>query len=60
MKKVRHMIEASKHKTIIYINHSAAVSIVRQTNLDNISVEKQNFRLVKASEYLQRFRFDIR
>ena len=60
MKKIRYMIEISIHKTIIYKNHSAAFSIVRQTSLNIISVEKLNFRLMKTSEYFQRFHFDIR
>ena len=58
--KIRHMIEASIHKTIIYTDYFAAVSIVCQTSFNIISVEKLNFRLVKTSEYLQRFRFDVR
>ena len=54
------MIEVSVHKTIIYTDHSTTVFIVRQTSLNTISVKKLNFRLMRASEYLQRFRLDIR
>jgi len=60
VKKVRHMIEAAKAATIVYTDHSAAVSIVRQTSLNTTAVEKLNLRLVRASEYLQRFRLDVR
>ena len=60
VKKIRHMIEASAHCTIIYTDHSAAVSIVRQTSLNTTSTEKLNLRLIRASEYLQRFRLDVR
>lgn len=60
VKKVRHMIEASEQPTIIYTDHSAAVSIVRQSSLNTVDVEKLNLRLVRASEYLQRFRLDVR
>lgn len=61
VKKVRYMIEATrKPTTIIYTDHSAAVSIVRQTSLNTVSTEKLNLRLVRASEYLQRFRLDVR
>ncbi len=60
VKKIRHMIEASEHPTVIYTDHSAAVAIVRQTSLNTTSTEKLNLRLVRASEYLQRFRLDVR
>lgn len=60
VKKIRHMIEAAQLTTIIYTDHSAAVAIVRQTSLNTTSVEKLNLRLIRASEYLQRFRLDIR
>ena len=60
VKKIRHLIEASANSTIIYTDHSAAVGLVRQTSLNTTSVEKLNLRLVRASEYLQRFRIEIR
>lgn len=61
VKKIRHMIEATRSPTtIIYTDHSAAVSIVRQTSLNTVSTEKLNLRLIRASEYLQRFRLDVR
>lgn len=60
VKKIRHMIEAAVHTTIIYTDHSAAVSIVRQTSLNTTSTEKLNLRLIRASKYLQRFRLDVR
>ena len=54
------MIEASAHCTVVYTDHSAAVSTVRQTSLNTTSTEKLNLRLIRASEYLQRFRLDVR
>ena len=60
VKKIRHLIEASANPTVIYTDHSAAVGLVRQTSLNTASVEKLNLRLVRASEYLQRFRIEIR
>ena len=54
------MIEAAIHTTIIYIDHSAAVAITRQTSLNTTSTVKLNLRLIRASEYLQRFRLDVR
>ena len=60
VRKIRHMIEASVHKIIIYTDHSTTVFIVRQMNLNTISVKKLNFRLMRASEFLQPFRLDVR
>ena len=60
VKKVRHLIEASAHPTVIYTDYSAIIPIVKQTSLNTTSTEKLNLRLVRASEYLQRFRLDIR
>ncbi len=39
----------------MYINHAAAVEIEHQFSLNTIAVKKLNLRLVRASEYLQRF-----
>lgn len=60
VKKIRHLIEASTSNTIIYTDHSAAIGLVRQTSLNTTSVEKLNLRLIRASEYLQRFRIELR
>ena len=55
VKKIRHMMT-----TIMYTDHSAAVSIIRHTSLNTTSTEKLNRRLVRASGYLPRFRLDVR
>ena len=60
VKKIRHLIEASVKVTIIYTDHSATLGIVRQSSLNTTSIEKLNLRLVRASEYLQRFRIEVR
>ena len=60
IKKVRHLIEASSKVTIVYTDHSAAIGIVRQSSLNTTSIEKLNLRLIRASEYLQRFRIKLR
>lgn len=60
VKKIRHLIEASAKPTIIYTDHSAAISIVRQSSMNTTSTEKLNLRLIRASEYLQRFRIELR
>ena len=60
VKKIRHLIEASTQPTIIYTDHSAAIGIVRQSSMNTTSTEKLNLRLIRASEYLQRFRIELR
>ena len=55
------MIEATTTGvTIIYTDHAAAVGIVRQSSMNTTSTEKLNLRLIRASEYLQRFRIEVR
>jgi len=49
----------TEQSTIIYINHAAAVEIECQFSLNTIAVKKLNLRLVRASEYLQRFQLKI-
>jgi len=48
-----------KQLTIVYTDHAAAVEIEHQFNLNTITVKKLNLRLVRASEYLQRFQLKI-
>lgn len=57
---MRDYIKALYITTIIYTDFSAAMSIYRWTSLNTSSIEKLNLRPVRASEYLQRFRLDIR
>lgn len=53
-------MESSEQPTRIYTDHAAILGIVKQTSLNTVSVEKLNLRLIRASEYLQRFRLDIK
>jgi len=59
LKKTRHLIEAAEQSTIMYTDHAAAVEIEHQFSLNTTAVEKLNLRLVRASEYLQRFQLKI-
>jgi len=59
LKKTHHLIEAVKQLTIVYTDHAAAVEIEHQFSLNTITVKKLNLRLVRASEYLQRFQLKI-
>ena len=54
------MVESSELPMIAYTDHAATLEIVKQTSLNTVSVEKLNLRLVRASEYLQCFRLDVR
>ena len=60
VRKIRHMIESSATPTIIYTDHGAALGIAKQTTLTTTSTDKMNLRLVRASDYLQRFELVIR
>ena len=59
VKKIRHMIEASDHPTIIYMDHGASLAIARQISLTTSSTDQLNLGLVRASQYLQQFRLDV-
>ena len=54
------MIESSQHPVRIYTDHGASLVISLQTTLHTMSTERSNLRLVRASEYIQRFNLDIR
>ena len=61
VKRIRHMIEFTKlSPAIIYTDHSAAVSIFKQTTLATSSIDKLNLRLVRASQYLFSFNIAVR
>lgn len=60
VRRARHLIEASKHVTVIFTDHAANPSIVRQTTLSSSNTDKLNLRLVRASTYLSQFRIDVR
>ena len=61
VKHIKHMIDSFKQSlTIIYIDHSAAVFIFRQTTLVTFNTNKLNLRLIRASQYLFNFNIVIR
>ena len=60
LRKIHHIIETSQFFIVIYIDYDAALNIAKQTSLLIIFIDKFNFRLIKASNYLQRFNLDIR
>ena len=60
VRKIRHLIESSKSKVIVFTDHSATIDIVKQSSLNSVSTLRLNLRLVRASQYLQRFDLDVR
>ena len=60
LKKIRHLIDFAVKFTIIYTDHEISFAIVKQTFLSTSSTNKLNLRLVRASNYIQRFDFIIR
>ena len=60
LKKTKHIVEISSDKTIVYIDHEFALDIANQITMTTISIDKLNLRLVRASNYIQRFNLDIR
>ena len=63
-KKIKHIIEivdiSTTDKIVIYTNHDATLNIVNQTSFTTSFTDKFNLRLVRVSNYIQRFDLDIR
>ena len=60
LKKIRHLMKAFTSVTMIYIDHDVALKIVKQISLITIFINKLNLRLIRVSDYLQRFNLNIR
>jgi hypothetical protein len=60
VKKLHHMIRASKHSTIIWTNHSVIATIIKQTKMITSNIDKLNLRLVRIDMYFSQFDLDIR
>ena len=61
LRKIRHLIEFSTEKFIIvYTDHDVALSIFKQISMIIISIDKLNLRLIKISDYIQRFELKLR
>lgn len=55
LRKIRHLVETAKDATTFYTDHGAALGIAKQTALSISSTDKLNLRLIRASDYIQRF-----
>ena len=53
-------MKASALIIVIYIDHDAALEIIKQTSLITFSIDKLNFQLMRVFDYLQRFNLNIR
>ena len=60
VKRIRHMIESVTKTTVIFIDHVANFSIVKQTTLNSENIDKLNFRFVRISTYFSQFNIDVR
>ena len=61
LRKIRHLIEFSTEKfIIIYTDHDVALSIFKQISMIIIFTDKLNLRLIKVSDYIQRFELKLR
>ena len=62
LKKIKHLVEVVDLNLLIvmYTDHDAALRIVKQISLTTFSIDKLNLRLIRISDYLQRFNLNIR
>ena len=61
VKKVRHIIKLSKSSVIIQTDYSAIINILQQSSITSTtSTMRLNLRLVRASQFLQQFKLDVR
>ena len=60
LRKIRHFIESFISFIVIYIDHDVTLDIVKQITFSSFSTNKLNLRLMRVSDYIQRFDFDIR
>ena len=60
-KKVKHLIKSSRARVIIQTDHSAILDILQQSSITSTtSTMRMNLRLVRASQFLQQLRLDVR
>ena len=61
LRKIRHLFDFFLTKSfVMFIDHETALKIVKQINMTIVSIDKFNFRLVRTSDYIQRFELKIR
>ena len=55
LRKIRHLIESFKSFTIVYTDHEVSLAVAKQTSLTTSFIDKLNLRLIRTSNYIQRF-----
>ena len=60
LKKTRYIVKTIFDIIIIYTNYDVAIDIAKQTTLTIIFIDKLNFWLMRAFDYIQRFNLDIK
>ena len=60
LKKIRHIIESTELLTIIYIDYFITIDITHQTILSTTLINKLNLRLIRISDYIQRFSLTLK
>ena len=61
LKKIRHLLaHNSKTSTIVFIDHSTTMNIVKQIKLFFSSSNRMNLRLIRISQYVSQFSLNIR
>ena len=61
VKKLRYIIESSKASVIIQTDHSVILDILQQSSITfTTSMMRLNLRLVRASQFLQQFKLEVR
>ena len=60
LKKIRHLIEFIELSIIMFIDHDAALEIIKQTFLSISSIDKLNLKLIRVFDYIQRFNLLIK
>ena len=61
LRKIRYIVESSQQKSfIIFTNYDVVLNITKQIFLIISSTNKFNLRLIKTSNYIQRFELEIR
>ena len=60
LRKIRHLFDFFLTKSfVIFIDHDVALEITKQISMIIVSIDKLNFRLVKAFDYIQHFELKI-
>lgn len=60
MRKTRYLIESSQKYIIIYIDHDLTFDITKQISMIIIFTNKLNLKLVRVSNYIQKFELKFR